>query len=49
MSPMLLIATGLSAVLPHVCLAHIASDRVAHNHVLDSVSMGHITVPHVPI
>lgn len=49
MSPMLFIATGLSAVLPHVCLAYIAPDRVAHSHVLDSVSMGHATMPHVPI
>lgn len=43
------IATGLSAALPHVGLAHVDPDRVVHDPVHDGVGMHPAAEPRVPV
>lgn len=43
------IATGLSAALPHVGLAHVDPDRVVHDPAHDGVSMYPAAEPWVPV
>lgn len=43
------IATGLSAALPHVGLAHVDPDRVVHNPVHNGVGMHPAAEPQVPV
>ena len=43
------IATGLSAALPHVGLAHVDPDRVVHDPVHDPVRVSPAAEPRVPV
>ena len=49
LAPVLFIATGLSAALPHVGLAHVDPDRVVHDPVHDGVGMHPAAESRVPV